>query len=365
MELTNYWMLLIWLVAGGFVLSKIIPQQQVLVAGKIEYRWTILASVILTVPYIIWAGFRSEWIGDTYAYKQMFLSVPSDFSSIGTYLAEHSKDRGFSVLMTVFKLFIGNSYRTFFVIVAAFQMLCVALVFRKYSANFLMSFFLFVVSTDYMSWTFNGIRQFIVVAAIFACFGLLVKKKYVPLICVILLCSTIHASALIMLPIIFIVQGKAWNKKTIFFILAVGIAILFMERFTSILDSLLAETQYNDILSNEIWLNDDGTNILRVAVYSVPAVLSLIGKKHIDEANNPVINICVNASACTMIIYLLSAFSSGIYVGRLPIYTTLMGYIAMPWLIDRIFTKQSATLVKVIMVVLYLTFFYYQMFVVW
>lgn len=186
-----------------------------------------------------------------------------------------------------------------------------------------MSFFLFVVSTDYMSWMFNGIRQFIAAAGFLACFGLLVKKKYVFLICIILLLSTIHASVLIMLPIIFIIQGKAWNRKTILFILAIGVMILFIDRFTPFLDNLLSETQYSDIVTNDLWLSDDGTSIFRILVYSVPAILSLIGKKYIDEANDPVINLCTNASACTMILYALSGVSSGIYIGRLPIYTTL------------------------------------------
>lgn len=39
------------------------------------------------------------------------------------------------------------------------------------------------------------------------------EKKYVALIVIILLATTVHSSAFIMLPIIFVVQGKPWNKK--------------------------------------------------------------------------------------------------------------------------------------------------------
>ena len=51
--------------------------------------------------------------------------------------------------------------------------------------------------------------------------------------------------------------------------------------------------------------------------------MSLIGKKYIDEVNDPVINISVNASICTIVLYCLAGVSSGIYVGRLPIFMTL------------------------------------------
>lgn len=365
MGLTNYWMLLLWLAVGGFFLHKAFPKQQILVAGKREIRWGRPAAILVALPYIIWVGVRTSAFGDTLAYRRMFFSAPANLSELGTYINADTKDKGFSLLTVLLKCVIGNSDVLFFLLIAAFQMLCLALVYRTYSADYLTSIFLFVASTDYLSWMFNGMRQFIAVAGVFACFGWMVKKKYLPLIAVILLCATIHASALIMLPIVFIVQGRAWNKKTLFFILCVALAILFVDQFTTVLDQLLAETQYSDMVTNEIWKNDDGTNVLRILVYSVPALLSLLGKRYVDEANDPVINICVNASACTMILYCLSGVTSGIYIGRLPIYTTLMGYIAVPWLIEHIFTKASAQLVKLLMVAAYVAFFYYQMHVGW
>ena len=66
-----------------------------------------------------------------------------------------------------------------------------------------------------------------------------------------------------------------------------------------------------------------------------------------------------------MALYLLASVSSGIYIGRLPIYTTLVGYIAVPWLIDHMFTIRSAQLIKFAMIGAYLIFFYYQMHVIW
>lgn len=48
-------------------------------------------------------------------------------------------------------------------------------------------------------------------------------------------------------------------------------------------------------------------------------------------------------------------------MGRLPIYTTLHGYMVLPWVIDQVFEKPSARLIKLMMVVLYVGFFYYQM----
>lgn len=364
MTLTNYWWLLIWLAVAGGLLALAIPKRPVQVLGQIEYRWSWLAVLILASPYAIWCMNRSGF-GDTEAYRQSFLDAPETVSQISMYLSEHPKDQGFSVLMILMKSIIGNSDKLFFLLIAVFQLFCIIYFFRKYSDDFLLCMFMFVASTDYLSWMFNGMRQFIAVSIILLSFGLVLKKRYIPAICLVLLASTIHGSALIMLPIIFVIRGKSWNKRTILMIVSICVAILFIGQFTSALDTMLAETQYSDLITNEIWTNDNGTNIFRVLFYSIPAILSLVGRHYVEEENSPVINMCVNCSICTALIYLLSVFSSGIYIGRLPIYTTLQGYAAVPWLIDHMFTKESARLVRIALIGGFLAFFYYQMHMAW
>lgn len=365
MTITNYWWLLIWLFTVGVFFHFYDRKETVMTAGGKEERWSWFGAITLAFPYVIWAGFRTDYFGDTRVYRATYLDAPSAIGQIPQYLTENTKDQGFSVLMILIKSVWGNSDVLFFLLIAAVQMLALVYVYRKYSSNYWISFFLFIISTDYLSWMHNGMRQFLAATMIFACFDLMVKKKYIPLAAVILLASTIHGSALMMLPIVFIIQGKAWNKKTMLMVLAIVLAIAYIDVFTPFLDEALSETQYSDMITNEIWTNDDGTNILRVLVYSVPAALSLIGKRYVDEANDPVINLCVNCSIITAALYFLASVSSGIYIGRLPIYTTLMGYIAVPWLIDHTFTKRSAKMIYVGMIGAFLVFFYYQMHVTW
>ena len=364
MKLTNYWWLLIWLFTGGAFLALAVPKQKERICGKTEYRWHWLPAMALALPYLIWAAYRTNF-GDTYTYIRSFQEAPAALSQLGSYVMEASKDKGFWTLIVLIKALITESPVVYFAIIAAIQIWCMVLVFRKYSPNYWMSMFLFVVSTDYLSWMQNGMRQFLAVTLIFAGFELMLKKKYLPLILIILLVSTIHGSALIMLPIVFIVQGKALNKKTVLTLAAMLLAVLMIDQFTPLLNDLLQETQYSDMMTNEIWANDDGTNILRVLVYSAPALVAIVGRRYVWRANDPVMNICVNCSLITMGLYAVAAVSSGIYVGRLPIYTTLMGYMSLPWLIDQMFVKKSAQLVNAVIVFLFLVFFYFQMHFTW
>ena len=364
MQFLKQWQELLWLFIGGSILVYAFPQRREHLLGNTVKRWGYLPAILLVLPLTLWAGFRGD-VADTTLYRKLFLEESRGLWDIPEILFSDGKDTGFTALTILIKHFIGNRDKLYFTIFAVFQMSCLCYVYRKYSSDFWISIFLFVASTDYMSWMFNGMRQFVAACMIFAGFGWMVKKKYVRLILLILLASLIHGSALLMIPIIFVVQGKPWNFRTILMLLATAVVVLFIDRFTPILSNLLADTQYSDVMGNEIWVVDDGTNIIRVLVYSVPAIVSLVGQKYIRQANNPAINICVNCSIVTTALYAVSAVTSGIYVGRLPIYTTLMSYIALPWLINHMFNRDSARFVKGAMVVLYVVFFSYQTYGIW
>ena len=366
MTLTNYWWLLIWVFVGGGALMIFVPKQRELVNGKKVERWTMPAAMILILPYILWAGFRSNAFGDTGAYQQAFRECASSFGEIGNYLANVTKDKGFYLLMALEKSIFGDSYTLFFLLLAAFQLLIIMWMCRKYSEDYWFSIFLFIASTDYLSWTFNGIRQFTAVVIAYAATPFILKKKYIPSILLILLASTMHQSALLMLPVIFIIQGKAWNKKTVLCILACLAALLFVDQFTNVMDSMLAETQYQNVVSDYQSWNDDGTNPLRVLVYSIPMILSLVGLKFIRAEDDPVISSTVGASAIACGIYITSMATSGIFLGRLPIYVSLWSQcILLPWEINHMFTERSARFVKIVAVLCYCVFFYYQMHFTW
>lgn len=364
MTLTNYWLPLLWLFLGSAIFNSI-PKHREQLNGKLVERWNFWPAVLLVLPYIIWAGFRGN-IADTRLYRIGFENATPDLSAIpGLFTNPDLKDPGYEAFVIIIRCLIGKNSDLFFLIIALIQGLCIALTFRKYSTDYWTCIFLFVASTDYMSWMMNGMRQFIAVTIIFACFGWLLQRKYVHLIVMLLLVSTLHESALLMIPIVFIVQGKAWNRKMILMLCATMILVAFIDRFTPILNDLLQNTNYDTALSETVLSQDNGTNVLRVLVYSMPALLSLFGLKYVRAANDPVINLSVNCSVVTMALYLVSMVTSGIYIGRLPIYTTLHGYIAVPWLINNIFERRSARLVMNVMMLLFCGFYCYQMFIAW
>lgn len=320
----RYILILIWvgvIVAFAAIAPELVYRIE-LVNGKKIRRVTSLFAVVLVLPLVIWAGFRG-YVGDTAAYMRGFEEMPTSFSGISGYIDTIEKDQGFYFVSAVIKCLIGNRQALYFIILAGVQCLLVFRIYRKYSSAYVTAFFLFIASTDYISWIFNGMRQFTAAAITVACFPWIIKKKYILAIAGILIASLFHQSALLVLPFVFIVQGKAWNKKTLLFIIVVIIAVMFANQFTNILDTMLAETQYENVVSDWQSWQDDGTNFLRVLVYCVPTIISLIGLKYIRQEDDPLINLCTNMSIASAGLYVISMFTSGVFIGRLPIYFSL------------------------------------------
>ncbi len=363
--MSEYLLILLWIGLCAFFARYVKVTKTELVCCVEEERYHWLFAFIMFLPIILMAGFRDRWFADTSLYVYEYLKMPNTFSEIPSFLEQFSKDKGFSVLSILIKMIIGNNYRSYLIIIAAFQGAVVFSFFRKYSFHYVFSVFLFVVSTDYISWMFNGIRQFLAVVIVLCATPFLLKKKWIPLLIVILLASTVHQSALIMIPIVLIAQGKAWNKKTLLFIGVVLIAILFLDVFTNVLDESLQNTQYKNVVKDYTEWNDDGTNPIRVFVYAIPTIISLLGRKQIENSGSSLVNICVNLSIISTGIYIVSIFTSGIFLGRLPIYISLFNYILLPWEINHIIPFKYKNVFIVSIISMYIIFYYYQMHIAW
>lgn len=362
---SQYVLILVWVGIATIFAKYAHVNKTVLIEGKEETRYYWLFAFIVIIPVIFMAAYRPEEFGDTGSYYWGFMHAPDSIDEVWDFANLREKDRGFYLFEGLVKVFITKDPNIFFMIVAAIQGISLISIYRYYSSDFMFSIFFFIASADYITWMFNGIRQFTAAAIIFACVPWLLKKKYVPMILAIIFASTFHQSALIMIPIIFIVQGEAWNKKTLTVILLAIIAIVFVGRFTGFLDSSLQDTQYKNVVTEYTEFGDNGTNPIRALVYSVPTFLALYGRKKIQESNSKLLNICVNMSIVSSGLYIVSIFTSGIFLGRLPMYCSLFNYILLPWEIKLLFEEDMRKTVNLVAIVLYLAYYVFQVHFTW
>lgn len=357
----QYVLILVWIGLMAILQPSFYREEYNELTGEWDWRVKPLFAFIVMVPVIWMAATRDNQFGDTIVYRLNFIQMPN---SLSEYLLLFSKDRGFRVLTFVIKTIVGNRDKVYFGILALIQSVCLIKLYRNYSIDYCFSVFLFVASSDYVGWMYNGIRQFTAVTIVVFATSYMLKKKYIPLFLAIALASTMHQSALLMIPIVFICQGRAWNKKTLMLLCGVIVSIVFLSQFTSLLDSALSETQYANVVSDYTSSGDDGTNPLRVIFYAIPTIIAFYKRKEISEYGSAIVNLCVNMSIVSSGLYVISMFTSGIFIGRLPIYASLYNYILLPWEIDTLFGS-SSRIIKSTLILVYLVFYYFQLHMTW
>lgn len=362
--MTIYVFMLIWVIIFGILANA--TSKTVCVDSEnmiYEQRVNLFFALITFSVIIFFASLRSS-VADTGAYISMFKSYPSDLSQIDGLLNGVAKRYpGFLVLTVLLKKFTSD-YNVWFTIIAVISGICVMIPLYKYSSNFGVSAFLFMASCQF-SWMFNGMRQFLVASIIFACTGLVLRRKFIPYAIIVCLLSTIHTSALILIPMYFIVTGEPWNKRTMLFVGGIILAILFTSKFTGMLEDVVENTDYATSME-EFKETDDGTSIMRIAVESVPVIIAFVYRNRIKDKLTPIIKLSINMSLVASGLYVISKIArSGIMLGRLPIYFSMYNLILLPWLIKNIFNKEEKRLVYYLMIILYLVFFYYQMVITW
>lgn len=364
--MTVYWFMMAWVIFFGIlaqVTSKRVCVGEYLGEDVYEPRAHLFMAVVTFSVIIFFAGARS-FTGDTGAYIDMFKDYPLFQNAHDVIFDDSAREPGFRLFSILIKTYISDDYTVWFYIIAIISGICIMIPLYKYSCNFGVSAFLFMASCQF-SWMFNGMRQFLVAAIMFSCTGLILKNK--PLLYIIIVCilSTIHKSAFILIPMYFIAQGEPWNKRTLLFIGCIVLAMLFTTKFTNLLTDVVEQTNYASSVE-EFKATDDGTNSIRILVESIPVILAFLYRNKIKDKLAPIIKLSINMSLIASGLYIISKIaSSGILLGRLPIYFSMYNLILLPWILKNIFADREKDLVYYTMIICYFAFFYYQMVIAW
>ena len=340
-----------------------------------RYKWFTALAIIAVLTVV--AAMRHERFIDTMAYIKNFLNADPSRDNIMRILNGNGKDKAFYILTCMLRGLLGTHYRVYLGIIAGFCLLCLFSVYRRHSSSLFMTTFLFIASGEYVMWTHNGIRQFIAVSMVFAATDLLLRRKYAAYIAVILIFGILPQAVVADIAEYDALEtnenrsGMFYAARTFAFKLGQSIAMLLvimvLTTSVDVLNDLLLSFMENSQYSNDIdaVIATGGTNAFRVLVFAIPPVVAFFFRKQIARLNIPIINLSVNMSIVSIGIYIISMFTSGIYIGRLPVYFSLYNYILLPWMIDRFFEKYTAKFIHLCMICSYMIYYYYQMHIVW
>ncbi len=323
--------------------------------GVVSERSMVSAmSAFMVWAYIIfWVAMRSRFV-DTPAYIAGFQMTEASWRGLVEAIEAGGKCPGWGVFQVIFKALISSNYHVFFLGIALIQAIPIMKTLRRYSESYFFGVLLFILSLDF-TWMMNGIRQFVAVAVLFGCTTWIVERKWLKYTLMVLLMSTVHFTAIIMIPIYWCVTCKPWRRNMLLAIVGVMLVAVFTAQFTEGLETVLSHTSYAN--ATEQFEEDDGVHPLRVFLFFIPVMLSFIFRKKLEEANDPVIDLSINMSVVACGLYFVGMFTSGILVGRLPMYCTMYSYILYPYIFNHCFSRSNRGLMYTACTLGYLAFF--------
>lgn len=343
---SDIWLLL-WIGLVALVAYSAKLKRKETVLGQETERYSLLFAIITFLPVFLFVSV-GEIRSDIWAYLDGYDKLSPSISEVFQNWW-NDKGPGFTLIEVLIKQVFENNHDAFRIVFALMQSVPLVLVYRKYSVDYVLSVFLFITMGYYSGWMMNGLRQFIAACIIFAATPLLIKKRIVPTILIILLAMTIHTSAMMMIPIALVVWFEPWKKGILISFIVFVVALFIFVNTT-------------DMLNEEILKYDDGANPIRIVISAIPVVIAFVGRKKIESANNPLINICVNMSVFTMLTFFVATFTNGVGTGRLPIYTGLFNLILIPYLAKNVFDEKISKNIKLFFVIFYIAYFFYSMF---
>ncbi|MEH7224598.1 EpsG family protein [Bacillus sp. JJ1566] len=300
-------------------------------------------GIVLTSLVAV-SGLRAN-IGDTYFYKHIYINNEFTWEYILS-----QKDIGFGILQRYLQMYSEDPQIMIFTTALITNVLIVFILY-KYSRMLEISLYVYITSGLFLV-SMNGIRQVLAAAILFTATKFLIEGNWKVYFLIVFFASAFHQSALVLIPIYFIVRYKAWSKATIVLLLSSIVIVIGFEQFSAILFSAIEDTTYGAYSES----TEGGANILRVAVDAVPIVIAYLGREKLRKIF-PNSDVIINMSIIGFMFMIIS--TQNWIFARFSIYFSLYSLILISWIV-KLFSERSRKLVYYGILICYLIYFYYE-----
>ncbi|RDW20404.1 EpsG family protein [Oceanobacillus chungangensis] len=294
---------------------------------------------------VVISGLRYN-IGDTSTY----INIYKDNDFTWEYI-QSKKDIGFGLFQMLLKNYISEDPQIMIFTAALITNLLIIIVLYNYSRMIELSLYVFITGGLFLV-SMNGIRQVLAAAITFAATKYLINGNWRRYFLIIIFASFFHQSALILLPMYFIVRFKAWSKATFALIIFAVIVVIGYEQFSALLFKAIDDTQY----SGYVDFTEGGANFIRVAVEAAPLFIAYLGRDKLKKLF-PDSDYIVNM-ALLGFVFMVIATQEWIFA-RMSIYFQLYGLILVSWL-PKLFREKDQKLIYFAIIVCYFAYYYYE-----
>ena len=312
--------------------------------------------MIVSILWLTCFSFLRESYNDTGNYIVSFLNAESVSEGIENGTFVDWTGNPFSMLYRSLVHDLTDNYHIYFFFPAVLSSFSVVKLLKRYSVAPAFSLLIFFSIGTYVMYI-AALKQCLAMFFLLMALPYAIDKKYVRFYLLVIVAILFHTHAFMFAIIPFLLE-KPWGKITW---ILLGATLFAMATYEITLGAFMNYAQSIGALvaENEVF-DDHQINILRVAVYWVPALFALIFRKRLFYNSTRSENLFVNMSIVSAFILTIGLIEGANLFARMSGYFEIATAVALPWMINRLFTKQSAQLVYICAIILYFIYFLYE-----
>ena len=312
--------------------------------------------MIIIIAWLTCFSFLRTSYNDTGNYINAFLNSESLVEGFQSGIFTDWAGNPWSELYESIIRSITDNYHIYFLFPALLSSYAAIKLFKRYSINPTFSLLIFFSIGTYVMYI-AALKQCIAMFFLLMALPYAIDKKYVKFYLLVFIAVLFHTHAF-MFALVPLLVEKPWGKITW---VLLGATLFSMATYDSTLGRFMEYAQSLGAMVAEIEVFDSHQiNILRVIVYWIPAVLALIFRQRLFSDSTREENLFVNMSAVSAFILTIGLVQGANLFARMAAYFEIATSVALPWMIKKLFTKQSAQLVTFAAVVLYFGYFLYE-----
>lgn len=312
--------------------------------------------VIIVIFWLSAFSFLRTSYNDTANYIGTFNSAQTVAEGIANGTFTDWTGNPWSMLYRSLMRELTDNYHIYFLIPAVLSSFAAVKLFKRYSVNPAFSLLIFFSLGTYIMYM-AALKQCLAMFFLLLALPYALDKKYIRFYLLVFVAILFHTHAF-MFAIVPLLLEKPWGKVTWALL---GATIFAMLTYDYTLGAFMEYAQSIGALVDEGELFDGHSiNVLRVLVYWIPALLALFFRRRLFTDSTKEENLFVNMSIVSAFILTLGLVQAANLFARMAGYFEIATAIALPWIIKKLFTKQSAQFVTILACILYFGYFMFE-----
>lgn len=224
----------------------------------------------------------------------------------------------------------------------------------RYCPRFEMAIFMFV-AFSYLGGAMNGMRQYMAASIVLLATKYLFSEKktdFIKYAVIILLAYCMHNSAMIMIPLYFVVRRRAWQVSSYLLILGSVVGVVIFDAILPSFLSAVEQTSFSEYAENGWFTSgkEGGSSLIRALFIAYPLVVAYLNKERLRMLGRKG-DILVNIMFIDVAIYIIAMYNW--IFARLAIYLAIYFMIFTVWVVNYAVRPKDRSLYVFVTVLVY------------